>query len=144
MSTLLDNSNYKLFIKSSKMRDTTPWFSAYKYRGKNLRNCSKYNHPGILSFTQSAPHPICGFGHSLNPGNFLAPFIKYAFTFSACVKERLKKFSYLLRFRYQLTRKCSVSAVSGELINFNSFVEIINRIKWDPSFIKWVSGKSLF
>ena len=32
VSTLLDNSNYKLFIISSKMRDTPPWFSAYKYR----------------------------------------------------------------------------------------------------------------
>ena len=31
---------------------------------------------------QSAPHPICGFGYSVNPGSVFAPLIRYALNFS--------------------------------------------------------------
>ncbi len=39
-------------------------------------------YPGRLSLTQSAPYPICGFGHSFSAGICLAPRIRYAFIFS--------------------------------------------------------------
>lgn len=38
--------------------------------------------PGILSSKHNAPYPTCGFGYSVNPGNGLAPLLRYAFTFS--------------------------------------------------------------